>query len=379
MNKWTELVNFDQAPGDLYHPNSTPIYQTATFALESVTGGGKYDYTRSGNPTRSVLEAQLAKLEAGKYAFTFSSGMAALTALTGLLKTGENILVADDLYGGTYRLLTKRLQTHKGISVSFVDMTDLEAVKHSLLNKPKIVLLETPSNPLQKIADIAAIAELIHQHNALLAIDNSFMSPWLQQPLKLGADIVIHSATKHLSGHSDVSGGVIIVNDTKLAEELAFIQNAEGAALAPFDSWLILRGLKTLGLRIEREETNALKIIDYLKTKLEVEKIYYPLLEEHPGVAIHKKQATGGGSVICFIPKSVELAIAIVENTKLFKISVSFGGLTSSISLPNNMSHASIPENMRFVPDALVRLSIGIEDSNDLIDDLERVFTLFKQ
>lgn len=374
MQRQTELINFDPCPGDPYHANSTPIYQTATFELESALGGGKYDYTRSGNPTRDIVSQQVAKLEKAKHALAFTTGMAALTTMTGLVKSGEHIIAGDDLYGGSYRLLTQRLLTHRGVSVSFVDMTNLEQVKKAFRPNTRMVMVETPSNPLQKIADIAQIAEITHKHNALLTVDNSFMSPWLQQPFKFGADIIIHSATKFLSGHSDVSGGFLVVNDDNLAQELAFIQNAEGSALAPFDSWLILRGIKTLGLRIERQQQNTETILEYLKSQNQITKLYYPSLATHPGSVIHKQQASGGGGIICVETGDLELSKRLVDKTELFNISVSFGSVHSSISLPVNMSHLSIPKHEQKIAPDLVRLSIGIEDVNDLIYDLKQIF-----
>ena len=371
MHRDTELVHFDPLPEDPFHANSTPIYQTATFALESALGGGQYDYSRSGNPTRTVVEKQVAKLEQGKYAFAFTSGMAAINALTGLLKSGDHIIAGDDLYGGTYRLLTKRLTTHRGITVSFVDLTDLEQVKQAFRQNTRLVLIETPSNPLQKIANLAAIAEISHEHNAWLAVDNSFMSPWLQQPLKFGADVVIHSATKFLSGHSDVTGGFLITNNDTIADEIRFIQNAEGYALAPFDCWLILRGLKTLGIRVSRQQSNAELIVDYLQTCPVIKKVYYPSLSNHPDSKIHKQQSGGGGSVICFETGNNNLSQQIVNNTQLFNISVSCGSIHSSISMPVNMSHLSIPETERTIASDIIRLSIGIEHPDDLIADLK--------
>lgn len=374
MNKATELVNFEQCPGDPFKANSTPIYQTATFELNSALGESKYDYTRSGNPTRDVLQNQVAKLENGKYGFAFATGMAAINALTGILKPGEHVIAGDDLYGGTVRLFTQRLREYRGISTSFVDVTNLEEVEAAFRPNSKLVLLETPSNPLQKIADMEKIAAIGHLHKAIVAVDNSFMSPWRQQPLDFGVDVVIHSATKYLSGHSDVSGGLLIVNDDSIAKQIAFIQNAEGSALAPFDAWLILRGMKTLGLRISAQEKNALHIIEYLKTQKLVEDIYYPTLTNHPNVKIHLKQASGGGGVVCIRTSNADIANDITNNVKLFKRSVSFGSICSSINVPVNTSHLAIDKNKRDNMNNLIRLSIGIEDHNDLIADLDTVF-----
>lgn len=373
MNRWTQLVQFDPCPGDPFKANSTPLYQTATFAQESLDVMGQYDYTRSGNPTRTVVEQQIARLEEGKFAFVFNSGMAALTTVVGLLNQGDHIIVGDDVYGGTHRLLSQRLP-QRGISVTWVDTTDLAAVALALTDHTRWVLIETPSNPLQKITDIKALATLLHKKNVLLAVDNTFLSPWLQQPLLLGADLVIHSATKHLGGHGDVTAGAIITNHGALAEIIAFIQNAEGSALSPFESWLLLRGLKTLGLRVERQQQVAGSVVDFLKQHAAVKKIYYPGLPQHPGFNLHRQQAKGPGMVITFETGSREMSKVIAESTQLFTLSVSFGSLSSLISLPCNMSHAAIPDEARRLPPDLVRLSIGIEAANDLIADLGQAF-----
>lgn len=247
MNRWTQLVHFEPNPGDPFSPNITPIYQTATFAQESTYETSKYDYSRSGNPTRTILEQQLARIEQGKYGFAFSSGMAAITTIAGLLQYGDHVIAGDDLYGGTFRLLAQRLP-QRGIKTSWVDSTNLVAVAQAITSDTRMVFIETPSNPLQKITDLIKLAELTRKNNILLVVDNTLLSPWLQQPLALGADIVVHSATKHLSGHSDITAGVIVVNNSELAKEIAFIQNAEGSALAPFECWLLLRGLKNSGI-----------------------------------------------------------------------------------------------------------------------------------
>lgn len=373
MNRWTQLVHFNNNANDPYRANVTPIYQTATFTQESALIPGKYDYSRSGNPTRSVLEEQVALLENGKYAFAFTSGMAALNATAGLLQQGDHIIASDDLYGGTFRLLSQRLP-QRGIAVSWVDTTDLSAVANAFTTNTRLVFIETPSNPLQKISDIAALSDLAKANHALLVVDNTFLSPWLQQPLLLGADIVVHSATKHLSGHSDVTAGVIVVNDHEIAQKIGFIQNAEGSSLAPFDSWLLSKGIKTLGLRLERQQVSAEKIVAYLANQSLVKNIYYPGLPSHPGYHLHQQQAKGNGTVISFTTESLTLSSQIVEITQLFTLSVSFGSLTSLISLPSAMSHASIPENKRTLAADLIRLSIGIEDVNDLIDDLDQAF-----
>ena len=339
-----------------------PIYQTATFEQPSATEFGEYDYTRSGNPTRTLLEEQLADLEDARHACAFASGMAALTALTRIVKPGEEIIAGDDLYGGTVRLLD-RIASHQNISVRYVDTTDATQLRNVMTNRTRLILIETPSNPLFRISDISEVAALAKQAGAHLAVDNSMLSPVLQQPLNLGADVVVHSATKFLCGHSDVTAGALITNDPALHKQFAFQQNAEGAGLSPFESWLLLRGLKTLALRVERQNDSARNIARFLKTRSEITQVFYP----------------GLGAVISFTTGDEKLSAAIVETTRLFKVAVSFGSVGSTISLPCRMSHASIPAALRdrlAPPSDLVRISVGIEDVDDLIVDLERAFTI---
>ena len=355
-----------------------PIYQTATFEQPAATEFGEYDYTRSGNPTRTLLEEQLADLEDVRYACAFASGMAALTALTRIVKTGEEIIAGDDLYGGTVRLLD-RISSHQNVSVRYVDTTDGDELRKAVTSRTRLILIETPSNPLFRISDISELASVAKEAGAYLAVDNSMLSPVLQQPLNLGADIVVHSATKFLCGHSDVTAGALITNDPTLHQQFAFQQNAEGAGLSPFESWLLLRGLKTLALRVERQNDSAGKIARFLKTRTEVTQVFYPGLTDHPGRHIHNKQASGNGAVISFTTGDEKLSAEIVETTRLFKVAVSFGSVGSTISLPCRMSHASIPTALkdRLAPPAdLVRLSVGIEDVDDLIADLDRAFTV---
>ena len=351
-----------------------PIYQTATFEQPTATEFGEFDYTRSGNPTRSLLETQLADLEGANHACVFTSGMAALTALTRIVKSGEEIIAGDDLYGGTVRLLD-RLASHQNISVQYVDTTDVDELKKALTSRTRLIVIETPSNPLFRISDIRALASIAKDAGAYLAVDNSMLSPVFQQPLSLGADVVVHSATKFLCGHSDITAGALITNDPALHQQFAFQQNAEGAGLSPFESWLLLRGLKTLSLRVERQNDSAGKIARFLQTRPEITRVFYPGLEDHPGRAVHHRQARGNGAVISFTTGDEKLSAAIVETTRLFKVAVSFGSVGSTISLPCRMSHASIPRALRdrLAPPAdLVRLSVGIEDADDLILDLER-------
>jgi cystathionine beta-lyase len=374
MKLATRLVNFDRCPNDPYRPIATPIYQTATFEQQSADSFGDYDYSRSGNPTRSVLEKQVADLENGHRAFCLASGMAAISLLARLLRPGEELLAGDDLYGGSYRAFSK-VFSRSGIGVRYSDATNLEEFALQIGPRTRLVHIETPTNPLLRVIDIAALAEAAHRRGALLSVDNSLMSPYLQNPLSLGADIVVHSATKFLCGHSDVTAGAIVVKDPALAEEIYFLQNAEGNALGPFDAFLLLRGIKTLGLRVKRQQSNARKLVDFLTGHPAVRKVYYPGLEGHPGRALHEQQARGYGSVIAFETGSFELSRRMAEATQIFGITVSFGGINSSISLPGCMSHASIPAEVRAnraLPDDLVRVSVGIEDADDLIGDLRQ-------
>jgi cystathionine beta-lyase len=375
MKTSTRCVQLGRS-NDTYGAIVPPIYQTATFEQPTATEFGEYDYTRSGNPTRTLLEQQLADLEDAGYACAFASGMAALTSLTRIVKTGEEIIAGDDLYGGTVRLLD-RLASHQNISVRFVDTTDGDALRKTVTNRTRLILIETPSNPLFRISDIRELSLIAREGGAYLAVDNSMMSPVFQRPLNFGADIVVHSATKFLGGHSDVTAGALITNDPALHKQLSFQQNAEGAGLSPFESWLLLRGLKTLALRVERQNSSAEKIARFLQTR-EVSQVFYPGLADHPGHEIHKLQADGNGAVVSFTTGDDKLSSAIVESTRLFKVAVSFGSVGSTISLPCRMSHASIPSLLKdrlAPPSDLVRLSVGIEDVDDLLEDLERAFS----
>ncbi len=374
----TELVRFDPCPGDGFRPNSTPIYQTATFEQPSATEFGPYDYSRSANPTRSVLEKQVARLEGARHAFSFASGMAALATLFRLVARGSHVVAGDDLYGGTYRLLS-RVLPDQGIDVSHADTTNLDDVARALTPETRLLLIESPTNPLLRISDIAALAELAHENGTLLVVDNSVLSPYLQSPIALGADVVIESATKYLSGHGDVTAGVLAVNDDAIAEQIGFHQNATGVGLGPFDSWLLLRGMKTLALRMDRQNKSAHQIVSFLQAQPLVKQVHYPGLTDHPGHDLHQRQARGAGGVFSFETGSVEASRCIVEATRLFTISVSFGSVSSLISLPCRMSHASIPESVRrarALPEDLVRISVGIEDADDLIEDLNQALTL---
>jgi cystathionine gamma-lyase/homocysteine desulfhydrase len=359
---------------------STPIYQTSTFVQEAPGIHKGYDYARSNNPTRNVLENLIATLENGQKGYAFASGLAAIDAVVKLLQTGDEILAVDDIYGGAFRLFTHVYQKF-GIHIKYVDTTDVANVAESISDKTKLIWLESPTNPTLKISDIEAISKIAKSKNALLCVDNTFASPASQKPIDLGADIVIHSATKYLGGHSDLIAGLVVTRTEELGEKIKFVQNASGGILAPFDSWLVIRGIETLPLRIKQHTENAQKIAEFLLTKEVVKNVYYPGLRQHKNHEIAKKQQKYFGGIVTFDLKndSKELATAIVCHTKYFKLAESLGGLKSLICLPCEMTHKSIPIEKRYesgVTDSLIRLSIGLEDVEDLIDDLESAFEI---
>ncbi|KAG0070209.1 cystathionine beta-lyase [Linnemannia elongata] len=377
----TELVYVDNSDGkgpkDNYNAASMPIYQTATFKQSSSTQMGEYDYSRSGNPTRSHVENHLAKIMSAKRAFAVNSGMTALDVITRLVKAGEEVIAGNDLYGGTNRLLSF-LATHNNVKTHHIDTTDSETIIPYLSEKTRLVLLETPTNPLMKIADIPRISEIVHERcpNALIVVDNTMMSPYLQKPLELGADIVYHSGTKYLSGHHDLMAGVVAVKDDSIAEKIYFTINATGVGLGPFDCWLLMRGVKTLAVRMDRQQANAIQIADFLQSHKF--KVHYPGLKTHPQYELHAKMSRGPGAVLSFETGNVELSEKLVELTRLWGISVSFGCVNSLISMPCRMSHASIPAEVRAaraMPDDLIRLCVGIEDVDDLLEDLYHALT----
>lgn len=357
---------------------SVPIYQTSTFVQEAPGVNKGYDYARSGNPTRATLETLIAELEKGSVGIAFGSGLAAIDAIVKLLQSGDEILAVDDIYGGAFRLFTNVYEKF-GIKVNYVDTSDVTNVFNAITPNTKLIWLETPTNPTLKISDIEAIAKVAKAQRCLLCVDNTFASPVLQQPLSLGADIVIHSATKYLGGHSDLIAGLVVAKDKELGDKIKYIQNACGAILAPFDSWLVIRGIETLHLRIKQHCASALEVAKFLETHPAVDKVYYPGLTTHPNHIIAKKQSKGFGGIVSFSLKNdtEEAAVAFVTETKLFKLAESLGGIKSLVSHPANMTHKSIPADKRRaagVSDSLIRLSLGLEDAEDLVADLEQAF-----
>lgn len=362
---------------------SVPIYQTSTFVQEAPGVNKGYDYARSNNPTRATLEQIIAQLEKGHTGIAFGSGLAAIDAVLKLLKSGDEIIAVDDIYGGAFRLFT-HIYEKFGIKVQYVDTTKAENVFDAITPATKLIWLETPTNPTLKVSDIAAIAKIAKASGCLLCVDNTFASPALQQPLSLGADVVIHSATKYLGGHSDLIAGLVVTREKELGAQIKFIQNASGAILAPFDSWLVIRGVETLHLRVKQHSANALEVARYLEQHPLVDNVYYPGLPSHPNHAIAKQQSKGGfGGVVSFNLKidTEEAAIQFVTQTKLFKLAESLGGVKSLLCHPANMTHKSIPAEKRRaagVTDSLVRLSVGLEEIEDLLADLEQAFDKVK-
>ncbi|MCQ2008480.1 MAG: bifunctional cystathionine gamma-lyase/homocysteine desulfhydrase [Sporolactobacillus sp.] len=353
---------------------TVPIYQTSTYKQEEVGKTKGYDYSRSGNPTRHALEVLIQELEHGKAGFAFGSGMAAISSVLMLLNSGDHLIITDDVYGGTFRVIDKVFK-RLGISATFVDTSIPENIEKAITDKTKALYLETPTNPLLKVTDIRKAAEIAHQHDLLLIVDNTFATPYWQHPLDLGADVVLHSATKYIGGHSDVVAGLVAVASDELAERLYFVQNSVGAVPGPQDAWLLVRGIKTLGLRMEQIEKNANQIAKFLQSHPKVKKVYYPGLETHPGHALAAKQASGFGGMISFDVGDEAAVNQILAKTHYFTLAESLGAVESLISVPAKMTHASIPKPRRDelgITDGLIRLSVGIEDIEDLIEDLEQ-------
>lgn len=372
----TKFIHAGAEPDPSTGAVMTPIYQTSTYVQEAPGKNKGYEYARSQNPTRKALEDALAIIENGKYGLAFSSGVAATDAVIKLLEPGDEVIAGNDMYGGTYRLFTKIFEKF-GIRFIYVDATSTEAIQKAVTGKTKLIWLETPTNPLMNITDIEKASAIAKKANAWLCVDNTFASPYLQNPLDLGADIVMHSSTKYLGGHSDVIQGALIMNDAGLREKLYFIQKSCGAVPGPMDCFLVLRGIKTLHVRMQQHCINGEKIGKWLRNHPKVGKVYWPGFEDHPGYAIAKKQMRGFGGMISFILKddSAEAAHKLLSSTTLFSLAESLGGVESLINHPASMTHASIPREERIrngLSDSLIRLSIGIEDADDLINDLEK-------
>ena len=372
----TRAVHGGQEPDPLTGAVMTPIYQTSTYAQSAPGIHRGYDYSRTANPTRTALEKSMASLDKGEFGIAFSSGMAAISSIVQLLQSGDHIISSDDVYGGTFRLFDK-IYRNFGVMADYVDTSDISNIKKAIKPKTRLIWVETPTNPTLKVTDIADTASLAKSVGALLVVDNTFMSPYFQNPLLLGADMVVYSTTKYIAGHSDIVGGAIVTNDAGLAERLHFIQNAAGAVPGPMDCFLTLRGIKTLHLRMERHESNARAIFEFLKTQKLVHKIYYPGDTNHAGHEIQKKQASGNGAIISFDIGDLNKAKRFLAKLKIFTLAESLGGVESLVEHPAIMTHATVPPDTRAmlgITDGFIRLSVGIEDIDDLIEDLAQGF-----
>ncbi len=375
MHFETQAIHAGQEPDPTTGAVMPPVYQTSTYAQDGVGQPRQgYEYSRTKNPTRQALEQCLAALEGSAYGLAFASGMAATDTVLRLLAAGDHVLAGNDVYGGTFRLFDRVLRKF-GLEFTYVDTTDLNAVRAALRSNTRLVWLESPTNPLLNVSDIAAVAEVVHSHPARpwLAVDNTFATPYLQRPLALGADIVVHSTTKYLGGHSDVVGGAVVVREAALYEQLAFLQNAVGAVPGPMDCFLVLRGIKTLPVRMDRHAENALAVAQFLEAHPKVKRVLYPFLDSHPQAAVARRQMRNGGGMVSFVLRgSAEAAVRVAESTRLFTLAESLGGVESLIEVPRAMTHASTAGSSLEVDPGLVRLSVGIEHVDDLIADLEQ-------
>ncbi len=378
----TKAVHAGQQPDPESGAITTPIYLTSTYVQESPGVHKGYEYGRTGNPTRGALEKKLATLEGGKFGFAFSSGMAATSSIMGLLRKGDHVVVTENVYGGTYRYF-EQVMTDYGFTFSYVDTSDLGQVESVLRSESRMIFVETPTNPLLKITDLPTLSQICKSRDLLLTVDNTFLSPYFQRPLELGADIVVHSSTKYINGHSDVIGGIVVVNSEKLSERLAFLQNAVGAVPSPFDCWLILRATKTLHLRMRQQNRGALKIAKFLEEHPKVEKVIFPGLKSHPQHDLASRQQLdpdgnpGYAGMISFELGSFERGKAFLESVNLFSLAESLGGVESLISHPASMTHASVPVQERErigLSDGLVRISVGVEAEEDLLMGLQQAF-----
>jgi len=368
----TACIHAGQSPDPTTGAVMTPIFQTSTYVQDGVGKHRGYDYARTGNPTRTALEASLAALESGQFGLAFASGMAAIDAVLHLLAPGEHVLAGNDVYGGTYRLFERVLRPY-GLDFSYIDTTDLEQVISALRPNTRMVWIESPSNPLLRVSDIPAVVKIAHNHSksSLVVVDNTFATPYLQRPLALGADLVVHSTTKYLGGHSDVVGGAIVGSDEMVRERLAFLQNAVGAVPGPMDCFLTLRGIKTLAVRMDRHSENAAKVADFLVAHPKVSHVYYPFHASHPQVELAQRQMRSGGGMVSFMLKGgAAEAIRVAESTHLFTLAESLGGVESLIEVPAAMTHASTANSPLAISPDLVRLSVGIENADDLLVDL---------
>ena len=370
-------ISIDERTGAV----NIPIYQTSTYKQDGLGKMRGYEYTRTGNPTREALEALIAELEGGIAGFAFASGMAATTAVLSLFKTGDRILISSNVYGGTFRVLDKVFD-HFGINYRISDTSDPDSFERDITDDVKAVIIESPANPLMTVTDIARISEISHRHGLTVIVDNTFMTPYLQQPLKLGADIVVHSATKYLGGHSDLVAGLAVVSTEEQRRKLAFIQNSTGGVLSPFDSFLLIRGIKTLSVRMDRHTENALAAAKFLSSHKGVKRIYYPGLETDPGYAVNSRQARNGGAMISFELADGYDKSVFFESLQLIMLAESLGGVESLVCHPSTMTHASIPQDIRErvgITEGLIRLSVGIEDINDILSDLDKAIEKARQ
>ena len=369
----TDAIHAGHRPDKAYGAISVPIYQTSTFAFEDIGKTSGFEYSRIGNPTRRVLEETIAKLEGGKAGFACASGLAAESVVIHLLKAGDHVVAVEDIYGGTYRLF-QDVMTHFGLEFSFIKMGNQEAIEKAIKPNPSMIWVETPSNPLLHIVDLEMAARVAKKHGLISVMDNTFASPYFLRPLEFGLDIVVHSTTKYLNGHSDVVGGAIVTNEKGLAQRLAFLQNALGAIAGPFDSWLVLRGIETLPLRMKQHEINATAIAHFLKTRPAIGRVFYPGLPEHPGHDLAAKQMKGFGGMVSFEMKGgLEAVNSFLRRVKVFTLAESLGGMTSLAGHPATQSHASMSREQREkigITDGLVRLSVGLENIDDLLEDL---------
>ncbi|HEX9718049.1 MAG TPA: cystathionine gamma-synthase [Actinomycetota bacterium] len=367
----TRAIHAGQDPEPAYGSVNVPIFQTSTYAQPEVGKPKRYDYARGGNPTREALQTVLASLEGGAHGLAFASGLAAETTLLLTLSPGDHLLLADDVYGGTYRLLARVLGGW-GVAFDTVDMTDLDALRNAVRDETKVMWVESPTNPLLKVIDIAAAAEIAHKAGAMCVVDNTFATPYLQRPLELGADVVVHSVTKYLGGHSDLVGGAVVLNDDALAERLAFLQNAVGAVPGPMDAYLALRGVKTLAVRMEAHCRGAKRVAEFLSQHPKVTRVHFPGIPGHPGFDVAVRQMRDFGGMVSFEVGSKEEAVRVAQRTKLFFLAESLGGVESLIEVPAPMTHASVAGSPLALPDTLIRLSVGIEHPDDLVADLQQ-------